>query len=238
MFRSCPNLLRVVLLGLEITVSLPQLWRIWAQKMSTGLSLPYVFFNLLSATERFTVGFLTAVNSTIAGADPPGFFAHNPRTIGDCLNLVQLDALFPSMFHEPDERQIDFGVAIFAGMCSIIPQAIQLRSLSLDWGVVRVRDWTLQAVVLAMLAVSWLFRVRFASREDNVLTPFRSIAWFVRVGWPAGGTGMFAVVQGGLAVLGLLGRRRVVGGGEGVRVSEGETNPLLGGTRHAVPEHA
>ncbi|RAL13201.1 uncharacterized protein BO97DRAFT_442635 [Aspergillus homomorphus CBS 101889] len=239
MTPSCPNWLRVVLLGLEITVFLPQLWRIWTQKASTGLSILYIFFNLLSATERFTVGFLTAVNLTIAGADPPGVFAHTPRTIGDCLNLVQLgvdwvlllllfvlcltyppphypypsqalilvailytaftlfsiiptfiDALFPSIFHEPGENQIDFGVAIFIGfhlyylntiftllsICSFIPQAIQLRSSLLGSGVVSVRDWALQAVVLAMLAVSWLFRLKLPSGVD-VLTPFRSILW-------------------------------------------------------------
>lgn len=129
--------------------------------------------------------------------------------------LLFIDALFPSIFHEPGERQPDFGVAIFAGfhlfffniiftllsICLIIPQAIQLRSLSLDSGVVRVRDLVLQAVLLTMLAVSWVFRVSLPSGVD-VLTPFRSIAWYVRVGWPAGGTGVFAIVQGALAVLG------------------------------------
>ncbi|KAL3263330.1 hypothetical protein ABHI18_001867 [Aspergillus niger] len=223
MTLPCPNWLREVLLGLEITVFLPQIWRIWSQKTSTGLSLLYIFFNLLSATERFTNAFFGTVNWTIAGANAPGFFVHDPRTIGDWLNLVQLgvdwvllllllrlvpfstvrapptrtltengpsfilcltnppphyrsqahtrilsailyttfalisiiplfiDALFPSIFHEPGERQPDFGVAIFAGfhlfflntiftllsICSIIPQAIQLRSLSLASGVVR-----------------------------------------------------------------------------------------------------
>ncbi|GCB22919.1 hypothetical protein AAWM_05804 [Aspergillus awamori] len=292
----CPNWLRVVLLGLDITVFLPQIWRIWSQKTSTGLSLLYIFFILLSATERFTNAFFGAVNWTIAGANAPGFFVHDPRTIGDWLNLVQLgvdwvlllllfilcltypppyyrsqahtrilsailyttfalisiiplfiDALFPSIFHEPGERQPDFGVAIFAGfhlfflntictllsICSIIPQAIQLSSLSLDSGVVRVRDLVVQAVVLTMLAVSWVFRVSLPSGVD-VLTPLRSIAWYVRVGWPAGGTGVFAIVQGGLAVLGMMGRRRVCGSVGG----EGETDPLMGGSRNVVAERA
>ncbi|GKZ27096.1 hypothetical protein AbraIFM66951_008084 [Aspergillus brasiliensis] len=297
MTPSCPNWLRVVLLGLEITVFLPQIWRIWTQKTNTGLSLLYIFLNLLTTTERFTAGLLTAVNWTIAGADPPGFFAHTPRTTGDTLNLVQLgidwvlllllfilcltypppyspyarltriflavlytaftfisiiptlaDALF-TIFHEPGEREPDFGVAIFMGfhiyflstlgtllvICAFIPQAIRLRSLPANSGVVRVRDWTLQAVVLAMIAVSWIFRVKLPSGEDDVLMPFRSIPWFVRIGWPAGGTGIFAVVQGGLAVLGMMGRKGVVGGGSG---GQAETDPLLGGTRDGVEEHA
>ncbi|OJJ73398.1 hypothetical protein ASPBRDRAFT_205648 [Aspergillus brasiliensis CBS 101740] len=295
MTPSCPNWLRVLLLGLEITVFLPQIWRIRTQKTGTGLSLLYIFLNLLTTTERFTAGLLTAVNWTIAGADPPGYFAHTPRTTGDTLNLVQLgtdwvlllllfiscltysppyspyarlariflavlytaftfisiiptlaDALF-TIFHELGEREPDFGVAIFMGLhiyflntlgtlpviCSFIPQAIRLRSLSVDSGVVRVQDWALQAVVLAMIAASWIFRVKLADDEDDVLMPFRSIPWFVRVGWPAGGTGIFAVVQGGFAVLGVVGRKGVVGGG-----GQGETDPLLGGTRDGVEEHA
>ncbi|KAI2988862.1 hypothetical protein CBS147345_10680 [Aspergillus niger] len=168
MTLPCPNWLRVVL-----------------PKTSAGLSIIYIFLNLLSATERFTNAFFGAVNWTIAGADAPGFFVHDARTIGNWLNLVQLgvdwvlllllfilcltyppshyrgqahtrilsailyttfalisiiplfiDALFPSIFHEPGERQPDFGVAIFAGfhlfflttiftllsICSIIPR--------------------------------------------------------------------------------------------------------------------
>ncbi|OJZ88636.1 hypothetical protein ASPFODRAFT_44358 [Aspergillus luchuensis CBS 106.47] len=298
MTLSCPIWLRVFLLVLEIAVFLPQLLRIWVRKTSTSLSLIYIFLNLLSATERFTVSFSVVVNSTIAGADAPAFFVHDPRTVGDWLNLLQLgldwvllllffilcltyppphspytsqarilvavlytaftlisvvplftDALFPSIFHEPGERELDLGVAIFMGfhlfylntiftllsICSIIPQAVQFRSLSLNLGVVRVRDCALQGVVLAMLTVSWVFRVKLPDGVD-VLTPFRSIIWYVWVGWPAGGTGMFALVQGGLAVLGLAGRRRV--GGKGVIVRGGETAPLLQGTGDVVEEQA
>lgn len=118
---------------------------------------------------------------------------------------------------------------------SIIPQAVQIRSLPFNSDVVRVRDCALQGVVLAMLTVSWVFRVKLPDGVD-VLTPFRSIIWYVRVGWPAGGTGIFALVQGGFAVLGLVGRRRV--GGKGVTVRRGETDPLLQGTRDMFEEQA
>ncbi|PYH70539.1 uncharacterized protein BO88DRAFT_250236 [Aspergillus vadensis CBS 113365] len=298
MTLPCPNWLRVVFLALEITVFLPQLLRIWVQKTSTGLSLIYIFLNLLSATERFTVGFSAIVNYTIAGADAPAFFVHDPRTGGDWLNLLQLgvdwvllllffilcltyppphypyasqlrilvavlytaftlisvvplftDTLFPSIFHEPGERQLNIGVAIFMGfhlfflntiftlvsICSIIPQAVQFRSLPSNSSVLRVRNCALQGVVLAMIAVSWVFRVKLPDGVDD-LTPFRSIIWYVRVGWPAGGTGIFALVQGGLAVLGLVGRRRM--GGKGVAVRGGETDPLLQATRDVVEEQA
>ncbi|PYH35185.1 uncharacterized protein BO87DRAFT_415391 [Aspergillus neoniger CBS 115656] len=223
MTPSCPNWLRV---------------RAPASTSSTLLKL-------LNATERFTVGFSAIVNCTIAGADAPAFFVHDPRTVGDWLNLLQLgvdwvllllffilcltyppshspyasqvrilvavlytaftlisvvplftDALFPSIFHEPGERQLNFGVAILMGfhlfflntiftllsICSIIPQAVQFRSPPLNSGVVRVRNCALQGVVLAMIAVSWVFRVKLPDGV-NVLTPFRSIIWEKESGW-------------------------------------------------------
>ncbi|RAH62701.1 hypothetical protein BO85DRAFT_5711 [Aspergillus piperis CBS 112811] len=90
MTHSCPNWLRVVLLGLEITVFLPQLWRIRDQKASTGLSLIYIFLNLFSIIECLIIGFFTAINWTITDTNKPCFFVHSLRTVRDCLNLVQL----------------------------------------------------------------------------------------------------------------------------------------------------
>jgi hypothetical protein len=176
---------------------------------------------------------------------PPRIIAAALYTAFTLISIVPLftDALFPSIFHEPDERSPNFGVGLFAGahfflinplvtvlgMCSIIPQAIQIRSLlsspSPGLGVVSIRDWALQGVVFALLAASWVFRVTIGSGEDVTL-PFRSIYWYVRVGWAAGGTGAFAVVQGVLAVLGQAGRKF---GREGV--GSGERDPLLGEQR-------
>ncbi|EHA18334.1 hypothetical protein ASPNIDRAFT_38060 [Aspergillus niger ATCC 1015] len=237
MTLPCPNWLRVLHPkqsppGLEITVFLPEIWRIWSQKTSAGLSIIYIFLNLLSATERFTNAFFGAVNWTIAGADAPGFFVHDARTIGNWLNLVQLgvdwvlllllvSSLLPYYYIHPSQHLLDY------------PQAIQLRLLSLDSGVVRVRDLVVQAVVLTMLAVSWVFRVSLPSGVD-VLTPLRSIVWYVRVGWPAGRHGGICDCSWVLAVLRMMGRRRL-GGSVG---GKGETDPLMGGSRNVVEERA
>jgi hypothetical protein len=130
-------------------------------------------------------------------------------------------------------------LATLLGICSIIPQAIQIRSLlsspSPGLGVVSIRDWALQGVVFALLAVSWVFRVRIGSGEDVTL-PFRSAYWYMRVGWAAGGTGAFAIVQGVLAVLGRVGRKLDCEG-----VGSEERDPLLGEQRidniHGVGGH-
>ncbi|KAJ9299780.1 hypothetical protein DTO271G3_2664 [Paecilomyces variotii] len=89
MNTSCPNWLRGILLFLTIASFIPQLHRIQTKKTSTGLSLFYILFNLLSTTEQFTLGFFITVNARGESRDLH-FFAHNPRTLGDWLNLAQL----------------------------------------------------------------------------------------------------------------------------------------------------
>ncbi|PYI06824.1 hypothetical protein BO78DRAFT_429336 [Aspergillus sclerotiicarbonarius CBS 121057] len=151
-----------------------------------------------------------------------------------------IDALFPTVFRDPDDRSLGFGVGLFAGghffiisllvtllsICSIIAQATRLRSQlsspSPGLGVVSFRDWALQGVVFAVLAVSWIFRARIGSEED-VTWPFRSIFGYLRMGWAAGGSGIFAMVQAGLVVLGR--------GWSHEGVVLGESEPLLGEQR-------
>ncbi|OJJ42505.1 hypothetical protein ASPZODRAFT_76718 [Penicilliopsis zonata CBS 506.65] len=91
---------------------------------------------------------------------------------------VITDALDSTLFHDPNEQSPGFGVNLFAGwnffivsplttllsVCSIVPQAIQLRSQlsspSPDQGMMRIQDCALQGVVFGVLAASWLFRVK------------------------------------------------------------------------------
>jgi hypothetical protein len=186
---------------------------------------------------------------------PPRIIAAAFYAAFTLISIIPLftDALFPSLFHDPDERSPGFGVGLFAGahfffinplvtvlgICSIIPQAIQIRSLlsspSPGLGVVSIRDFALQGVVFALLAGSWVFRVRIGSGAD-VKLPFRSVYWYVRVAWAAGGTGAFAIVQGVLAILGRIGRKLDCEG-----LGSGETEPLLGEQRgddiHGVDGH-
>ncbi|KAH8897577.1 hypothetical protein GQ53DRAFT_817870 [Thozetella sp. PMI_491] len=81
-----PNWLRIVLSILSLLSFLPELLHIKTKKDSTGVSLYYVLWNLVSVTEQFALGFLSIVNDI----DAPTFFAGFPRTLGDWLNLWQL----------------------------------------------------------------------------------------------------------------------------------------------------
>lgn len=77
---------RSVLLILTLFPFLPQLYRIFSRKDSSGISAYYVFFNLISATEQFTIAFFLNMN-THKRCD---FFVHDPATAGDWINLAQL----------------------------------------------------------------------------------------------------------------------------------------------------
>lgn len=63
---------------------LPELRDIWVRKDSTGISLYYVLFNLISATEQFTLGFF------LLFTNDSDVFIHDPINTGDWLNLAQL----------------------------------------------------------------------------------------------------------------------------------------------------
>lgn len=69
---------------------LPQLQHIWLRKDCSGISLYYVLFNLISATEQFTLTFFIQVNDT-EGAD---FFVGRPSNAGDWLNLCQVTVVW------------------------------------------------------------------------------------------------------------------------------------------------
>ncbi|KAL2823010.1 hypothetical protein BJX63DRAFT_3611 [Aspergillus granulosus] len=81
-----PNWLRIILLVLTFISFLPQLHLIWRRREASGISLSYVLFNLVAATEQFALNYgfinLTTANDGI-------FFAHDPPTFGDWLNLAQ-----------------------------------------------------------------------------------------------------------------------------------------------------
>lgn len=64
----------------------PQLRLLWVRRDSSGISLYYVLWNLIVATELFTVSFFYIVNNRVEGSQ---FFVHNPPNVGDSLNLAQ-----------------------------------------------------------------------------------------------------------------------------------------------------
>lgn len=60
------------------------------KKDSTDISLYYILFNLISATEQFTLGFYYVVSHS----QDTGFFVSDPRNTGDWLNLAQLTVVW------------------------------------------------------------------------------------------------------------------------------------------------
>ncbi|GKZ85693.1 hypothetical protein AnigIFM56816_011664 [Aspergillus niger] len=85
-----PSWVRILLLGLSIISFLPQLQLLWTTKNSSGLSLRYLLFNLICATEQFLLAFLYNNNPEAE----PNMFVENPGSLGDWLNLIQITVIW------------------------------------------------------------------------------------------------------------------------------------------------
>lgn len=91
-FASCSNSVGLtwpcpfyrILSVLSFASFLPQLQLVWLRRDSSGISLYYVLFNLVVATELFTIDL--AILTSVDGGD---IFVHSPATTGDWLNLAQ-----------------------------------------------------------------------------------------------------------------------------------------------------
>lgn len=84
-----PFLCFSVLLVLSFASFLPQLQLLWLRRDSSGISLYYVLFNLIVATELFTIDL--AMLTSVDGGD---IFVHSPATAGDWLNLAQFGTVW------------------------------------------------------------------------------------------------------------------------------------------------
>lgn len=89
-----PNHLSILLV-LTFASFLPQIRRIWVRRDASGISLRYVLFNLIAASEQFAVNFVYAYLYTPGYGEEP--FVHDPMTDGDWLNLAQT-TLFMLLF--------------------------------------------------------------------------------------------------------------------------------------------
>jgi uncharacterized protein with PQ loop repeat len=74
-----------ILLILSVLSFVPQLHRTISQKNSSGISVYYVLFTLISTTEQFALAFFYTVNHI----EEPDMFVHLPVNTGDWLNLAQ-----------------------------------------------------------------------------------------------------------------------------------------------------
>ncbi|KAH6847196.1 hypothetical protein B0I37DRAFT_374459 [Chaetomium sp. MPI-CAGE-AT-0009] len=83
-----PSWLRVVLLLLSFVSFLPQLRLHYLRKDSSGISLFYILFNLIVATELFTFSFFYLVSHSFE-EHLAQVFVRDPPDIGDFINLAQ-----------------------------------------------------------------------------------------------------------------------------------------------------
>ncbi|KAK0660439.1 hypothetical protein QBC41DRAFT_330939 [Cercophora samala] len=86
-----PNWLRVVFLILSLLSFQPQIARLYHRRDSAGISLYYVLFNLIIATELFSISFFHIANNRYGGTDS---FVHDPPSFGDLLNLAQFTVVW------------------------------------------------------------------------------------------------------------------------------------------------
>uniref|UniRef100_A0A0B7K2U9 Uncharacterized protein n=1 Tax=Bionectria ochroleuca TaxID=29856 RepID=A0A0B7K2U9_BIOOC len=76
------------LLALNWGSFIPQVRRLRRKRDSSGVSLTYVLFNLINATEQFAFTTFLTVN------DLGGLLVGNPHSRGDQINLVQFAGVF------------------------------------------------------------------------------------------------------------------------------------------------
>jgi PQ loop repeat. len=87
---TCPLTGSSILLVLSFVSFLPQLRRIWHQRHFKGISLHYVFYNLLLTTEQFTLLFFFMFNFS----DASHLFGTDPKSPGNWINLCQLGVVW------------------------------------------------------------------------------------------------------------------------------------------------
>ncbi|PVH79612.1 hypothetical protein DL98DRAFT_516030 [Cadophora sp. DSE1049] len=130
---SVPNWVRIILLLLSCASFLPQLRLLWLRRDSSGISLYYVLFNIISATEQFTISFYCVVNSI----EPADVFVNNPPSVGDWLNFVQFALVwvlwlaffaaclsYPSDNDRPGQRYKVIAIYVSYLLISIVPVLI------------------------------------------------------------------------------------------------------------------
>ncbi|KAF9880081.1 hypothetical protein CkaCkLH20_02035 [Colletotrichum karsti] len=265
-----PDWARVALTAVTVVSYLPQYHRILEQGDSEGLSLYYVLFNLISATEQLTVGFFLNVNNT--GSPREDVFVNNPATAGDWFNLAQLaivwicslvllilcfrysatdgrrltrditsatyifvlsislvpvvfDAANPDPRSEP--RRWAQEIFLFAHylfflplssiliLAAVIPQIRMTRKRGSP-GALSLPGLAGQAVVFAILAISWMIRVKYPPYLPSW------DEWYRLTGWPVVNNGFFALGQ--LLLLWIATRGY---GGDADSIASAETQPLL-----------
>ncbi|KAL2820072.1 hypothetical protein BJX63DRAFT_337304 [Aspergillus granulosus] len=242
-----PNWFRIALSFLTVLSFLPQLRRLWLTKNSAGISIYYVLFNVIVATNQFTIIF--ALLFTYPGG--LGRFTHRPITTGDWLNFLHVSVtllVFLAFFaltivYRPagDSLQKRITISLYSLflLFTIIPEAFLLAAgyaedqygikllelvlfipismgnlLATGLGALSVvfqarqvlqqqrqrsslptalSSFSLlaQAVVFAILATSWVWRVSWENPPSRIGVK----QWFATYGWAVVQNAIFALVQ-------------------------------------------
>ncbi|KAL0944847.1 uncharacterized protein CTRU02_202734 [Colletotrichum truncatum] len=264
-----PNWARVFLSIATVLSYLPQYHRITEQGTCDGLSLYYVFFMLISATEQISIGFFLNVNGR--GLPREDVFVNNPATLGDWCNLAQLAVVWVSVLalfiqclryssfsaekraagcrllviyicflcvslipmvvdaiyanSRSERRQYARDAFLFAHylgflpvssiltLAAVIPQAREIRRRQGRPGALSLPSLAAQSVISAILAISWMIRVKYPPYLPSW------DGWYRLIGWPVVNNGLSAFVQGALLWRALCSSSN--------DVQNGEMQPLL-----------
>jgi hypothetical protein len=108
---------------------------------------------------------------------------------------------------------------------SLIPQAQETLSRRPSLGALGVTGLAIQAVIFAVVALYWPWRITL-SRENLELPPlWRLIQWYRSDGWATVDNAVFTFVQAVLWWIAVVVRRK--SGGQEVGVTTDENTPLL-----------
>ncbi|KAK1489316.1 hypothetical protein CCUS01_03363 [Colletotrichum cuscutae] len=209
-----PNFARVALSILSLISFTPQYHRLREQAHCNGLSLYYVLFNLLSATEQLTIGLFLNINNSASLR--PDAFVNIPATAGDWLNLSQLMivwlcfityASLPSSRSEPRRWTQDiFALLHYVLLIPLstafiivaaIAQAREIRSRGGDAGALSLPGLTFQCITFTLVAISWVFRVKYPPYSPSW------VEWYRLIGWTVVNDSLIGCVRGFLLVIAL-----------------------------------
>ncbi|KAF2852201.1 hypothetical protein T440DRAFT_497770 [Plenodomus tracheiphilus IPT5] len=247
---SPPNWLLGLLSLLSLISFLPQFHHIFRKRSSSGVSTYYLLFNLISTTEQFTLFFFLLVNRVepfITCLHLPSSYRDINKTLAItiyvaylCISMVPVLIDLVDASDSPYRKWVG---AIFSGIhalflsyiitaleiSTLLAQARMMSRQPQEHGLSRA-GLAVQAVVFALVAVTWITRVAFPYDEvEGKWGVGMLLMWFEMVGWAAVDNGVFAVVQ--MVLLGIAMRSLRGDGG----VESGETEPLLrteGGVIH------
>ncbi|KAE8314478.1 hypothetical protein BDV41DRAFT_563611 [Aspergillus transmontanensis] len=227
-----------LLLILSIFSFRPQLHRLHQIGDSTGVSLAYLLCNVISATEQLTISFcymFNAQSSDLFVHNPPNagdwldflqFTLLIRSFIADItfLSLSLLAAILYVLANlcGANYRSQDWEYSIFLGshlifvnpvvtLLAIAALPAQLRELKrYGHAALSLTGLASQAMIFAMLGLSWVYRARIDYNLSDVFRTWGSFtSWYQLVGWAAVDHLVFAVVQGILFFV-VLGRKRTV----------------------------